>query len=277
MATQLSAAVEEHGWDGSWYLRAFFDDGTPLGSARGDECRIDSIAQSWAVISGSADPKRAQTAMESVYQHLVRYDDRLILLLAPPFGVGPLDPGYIKGYLPGIRENGAQYSHAATWVVLAMAKLGQGKRGLELFQLLNPIHHAPDRSAVERYKVEPYVMAGDVFSQPPHTGRGGWTWYTGSAAWLYRVGIESLLGLKRSGDRLKLNPCIPSEWTSFSITYRFQSAVYHITTENPDGVESGVVTTLLDDQPVQDATVPLLDDGRRHEVRVVMGKSSREG
>ena len=215
--------------------------------------------------------------MESVYQHLVGYEDRLILLLAPPFDTGPLDPGYIKGYLPGIRENGAQYTHAATWVVLASAMLGQGKRAFQLFQLLNPIHHASDRSAMERYKVEPYVMAGDVFSQPPHIGRGGWTWYTGSAAWLYRVGLEFLLGLKRSGDRLKLNPCIPPDWMGFSITYRFRSAVYRINIENRDSVERGVVATLLDDQPVQDATVPLHDDGRHHEVRVVMGKSSEAG
>jgi cyclic beta-1,2-glucan synthetase len=276
-ATQLSSAIEEHGWDGSWYLRALFDDGTPLGSARSNECQIDSLAQSWAVISGSADPKRSRTAMESVDQHLVRCEDRLILLLSPPFSTGPLDPGYIKGYLPGIRENGAQYTHAASWVVLATAMLGKGKQAFELFRLLNPIHHATDRSAVERYKVEPYVVAGDIFSQPPHTGRGGWTWYTGSAAWLYRVGLQSLLGLERLGDHLKLNPCIPPEWTSFSMTYRYQSAVYHITIENRDGVERGIVATLVDDQPVENATVPLCDDGRSHEVRVIMGHSSRAG
>jgi cyclic beta-1,2-glucan synthetase len=272
-ADKLSAAVEEHGWDGSWYLRAFFDDGTPLGSSKSRECQIDSIAQSWGVISGAADPERGRRAMESVHERLSRRDDGLILLLAPPFDEGPVAPGYIKGYLPGVRENGAQYTHAAAWVVLATALLGDGQRAFELFQTLNPIQHARDRKGVHRYKVEPYVVAGDVFSQPPHIGRGGWSWYTGSAAWLYRVGLESILGLRRSGDRLTLDPCIPPEWKGFVITYRFRSATYRIEVENPHGRVRGIATVCLDGQRCEDATIFLADDGRNHVVRVFMGDS----
>ena len=201
-AESLRVAVEQHAWDGGWYLRAFFDDGTPLGSARNDECQIDSIAQSWAVISGAADPDRARRALEAVDERLVRREDGLILLFDPPFDAGPLDPGYIKGYLPGIRENGGQYTHAATWVVLAFARLGRGRTAFELFNLLNPIRHADSPEAVDRYKVEPYVVAADVYGRAPHVGRGGWTWYTGSASWLYRVALEAILGFRRAGDRL---------------------------------------------------------------------------
>ena len=272
-ADQLSAAVEEYGWDGAWYLRAFFDDGTPLGSAENRECQIDSIAQSWAVISGAADPRRARKAMESVLDLLIRREEGLILLLTPPFDDGPVDPGYIKGYLPGVRENGAQYTHAATWVVQAAALLGEGRRAFELFQILNPIEHARDQSAVQLYKLEPYVVAGDVFSQPPLAGRGGWSWYTGSAAWLYRTGLESILGLRRSGDRLTLDPCIPPEWKGFEITYQYRSATYRIAVENPQGQERGVVTICLDGRPSEDATISLIDDGQNHDVRVFMGNS----
>ena len=232
-AAAIAGAVEGSAWDGAWYLRAFFDDGTPLGSARNSECQIDSIAQSWGVLSAAADPERSRRAMKSVQERLVRPDDQLILLLTPPFNDGPMDPGYIKGYVPGIRENGAQYTHAATWVVQAVARLGQGRLAFELFQLLNPIHHGRNEQEVARYKVEPYVVAGDVFSQPPHVGRGGWTWYTGSAGWLYRTGIESLLGFRRSGGILTFDPCIPPQWTGFSLTYRFQSTRYQIVDRKP--------------------------------------------
>lgn len=270
-AEALHNAVEQHAWDGGWYRRAYFDDGTPLGSAQNDECQIDSIAQTWAVISRAGDPERVQKAMAAVYDRLVKAKDRLILLFTPPFDHGTLEPGYIKGYVPGIRENGGQYTHAATWVVQATALLGQGRHAMELFDLLNPIRHADNPSAVALYKVEPYVIAADVYGQPPHAGRGGWTWYTGSASWFYRVGLETILGFQLRGDHFAIEPCIPADWKQFSMTYRHGSATYRIAVENPDGVERGVKSVLLDSTPRENRTVPLADDGREHEVRIVMG------
>jgi cyclic beta-1,2-glucan synthetase len=270
-AERLRAAVEQEAWDGRWYRRAYFDDGTPLGSEQNDECKIDSIAQSWAVIAGVAEPGRASQAMAAVEEHLVREADRLILLFTPPFDQGPLQPGYIKGYLPGIRENGGQYTHAATWVVQATALLGQGKRAVELFDLLNPIHHAATPEDVARYRVEPYVAAADVYSQKPHTGRGGWTWYTGSASWLYRVALESILGFHLEGNTLRLEPCIAGEWPGFEITYRHRSATYHIVVENPGGVERGVQSITLDGQTLAKREIEMADDGGAHQVRVVLG------
>jgi cyclic beta-1,2-glucan synthetase len=271
LAERLRAALEEHAWDGGWYRRAYFDDGTPLGSAQNDECRIDSIVQSWAVISGRADPERARTAMAAVEEHLVRDADRLILLFTPPFDRGKLQPGYIKGYLPGIRENGGQYTHAAAWVVKATALLGHGRRAVELFDLLSPIQSARTPEQLARYRVEPYVVVADVYSQPPHVGRGGWTWYTGSASWLYRVGLESILGFRREGDVLRVDPCVPPSWPGFEITYRHGSATYHITVENPAGVERGVRGVTVDGQTPANGAVPLNDDGQVHEVKVVLG------
>ncbi|HVB56534.1 MAG TPA: glucoamylase family protein [Candidatus Acidoferrales bacterium] len=270
--TALKAALEREAWDGDWYLRAYFDDGTPLGSAKNQECRIDSIAQSWAVISGAADPGRAARAMAAVDQHLVRRRDGVVLLLAPPFDRAPVDPGYIKGYVPGIRENGGQYTHAAAWCVLAFAKMGDGDRAGELFRILNPINHARSRADVQRYKVEPYVVAGDVYSELPHTGRGGWTWYTGSAGWLYRVGIESILGFRFQGMTLSIDPCIPRDWPNFSITFRYHSAIYKIRVENPSHVVRGVALTEVDGKLVAGcASIPLADDGREHKILVVLG------
>ena len=213
----LAASLDAEAWDGEWYKRAFFDDGTPLGSAKNDECQIDSIPQSWAVISGAGDEQRARQAMESVEQRLVRRDDRLMLLFSPPFDRTPLDPGYIKGYLPGIRENGGQYTHAAAWSVVAFAMLGEGDKAVELFNLLSPIHHASRRANLHRYKVEPYAVAADVYSRPPHVGRGGWTWYTGAAGWLYRAGLEWILGFRKQGSALRIDPCIPRDWKRFEI------------------------------------------------------------
>ncbi|MGE5755186.1 MAG: GH36-type glycosyl hydrolase domain-containing protein, partial [Planctomycetaceae bacterium] len=271
-AEALRSAVEKDAWDGDWYRRAYFDDGTPLGSAEDDECRIDSIAQSWAVISGAADHDRARKAMRAVEEKLVRSDDGLILLFTPPFDRGVLEPGYIKGYVPGIRENGGQYTHAATWVVLAEALLGRGRRAIELFDLLNPIRHAADAEGVARYKVEPYVVAADVYGRPPHTGRGGWTWYTGAAAWLYRVALESILGFQLRGDRLVIDPCIPGDWPGFEVVFRHRTATYRIAVENPAGVERGVRGVMLDGEPCAAGAVALADDGREHAVRVVMGE-----
>ena len=270
-AEALRGALEEHAWDGGWYRRAYFDDGTPLGSAQNDECQIDSIAQSWAVISGAGDQERARLAMAAVEDRLVRDPEQMILLFAPPFDRGSLEPGYIKGYVPGIRENGGQYTHAATWVVLATALEGRGKRALELFALLNPVRHALTPEAVARYKVEPYVVAADVYGAPPHTGRGGWTWYTGSASWLYRVGLEAILGFRRRGDRLRIEPCVAPDWPRYQITYRHGSATYHVVVENAAGTGRGVRAITVDAQAVSGGEIRLVDDGETHTVRVELG------
>jgi cyclic beta-1,2-glucan synthetase len=272
-AAALRASLEREGWDGDWYRRGYFDDGTPLGSSASEECRIDSIAQSWAVISGAAEPARALRAMAAVDRHLIRADDGLALLFTPPFEHTSLDPGYIKGYPPGIRENGGQYTHAAAWSVIAFAALGQGDQAAGLFSLLNPINHAGTRANVQRYKVEPYVVAADVYSVAPHLGRGGWTWYTGSAGWLYRAGIEAILGLRLQGAFLLLDPCIPKAWPRFEIVFKYRSARYEITVENPRGVSRGVSYAALDGNPLPEGAtrVPLADDGQTHPVRVLLG------
>ena len=235
---------------------------------------IDSIAQSWAVLSGAGDPVRARQAMKAVDRASRPAPDRLILLFTPPFDDGSLDPGYIKGYLPGVRENGGQYTHAATWVVQAVALLGQGRLAFEMLQMIEPHPATPrNRQGVERYRVEPYVLAGDVYSRTPHVGRGGWTWYTGSASWFYRAILESILGFQHRGDRLFFQPCIPPEWSHFEITYRFRSTNYTITVENPEGAESGSVTVWLDKALQAGNSIPLADDGSAHEVRVVLGQT----
>src|SRR6185436_5115146 len=233
-AGRLSVALDR-AWDGDWYRRGTFDDGTPLGSAQNDECKIDSISQSWAVLSGVAPVARAERAMYAVRAHLVQRGKRVILLLTPPFDSSAQDPGYIKGYSPGIRENGGQYTHAALWVVMAVARLGSGDEAVELFHLLNPINHARTAVGTATYKVEPYVVAADVYAHPAHAGRGGWTWYTGSAAWMARAGLESILGVTRRGATLALNPCIPSSWPGFTVTLRHGKSRYEIAVENPLG------------------------------------------
>jgi cyclic beta-1,2-glucan synthetase len=268
----LKAALEREAWDGKWYRRAFFDDGTPLGSATNPECRIDSIAQSWGVMSGAAEPSRVARAMAAVDQHLVRRPEGLILLLTPPFDRTQHDPGYIKGYVPGIRENGGQYAHAATWTVIAFAELGDGDKAYELFRMLNPIAHTSSRASVQRYKVEPYVVAGDVYAEPPHVGRGGWTWYTGSAGWLYRAGLEWILGFRVRGMMLSIDPCIPRNWSSYSINFRYHSATYQIKVENPSGVSRGVASISIDGKLIVGrANIPLADDGAVHQVLIVLG------
>jgi cyclic beta-1,2-glucan synthetase len=270
-ATALQASLEREAWDGDWYRRGWFDDGTPLGSATSEECRIDSIAQSWAVISGAADPERGARAMAAVERELIRSNDGLALLFAPPFDETPLDPGYIKAYPPGIRENGGQYTHAALWSVMAFAALGEGDKAAGLFSLLNPINHARTRADVHRYKVEPYVVAADVYATPPHVGRGGWTWYTGSAGWMQRAGIESILGLRMQGTFLHLDPCIPKFWRTFEMTVRYRSTRYEILVENPNGVAHGVLSARFDGKEGQPLCFPLLDDGTIHHVHVKLG------
>jgi cyclic beta-1,2-glucan synthetase len=263
------AAVEAHAWDGAWYRRAYFDDGSPLGSAQDDECRIDSIAQSWSVISAAGDPARQEQAMRSLEEHLVRDDARLIVLLQPPFDKTPRDPGYIKGYLPGVRENGAQYTHAALWTVLATALRGDGDRAFELYQMLNPLTHARTPDEVETYKVEPYVVAADVYTASGHLGRGGWTWYTGSASWMYRVALEAILGFTKHGETLTIDPCVPRHWQEFTIEYRYGRSLYVITVRTGGQSTSDAAEVSVDGQPLDPPVVPLVDDGARHEVLVL--------
>ena len=297
-----AAAVERHGWDGHWYRRAYFDDGTPLGSNLSQECKIDSIAQSWGVISGAAPAGRAEQAMRAVEQYLIRRGDGLVLLFTPPFDNWEVDPGYIKGYLPGVRENGGQYTHAALWSVIAFAELGDGDKAAELFSILNPINQTSTRAGIYRYKVEPYAAVADVYAEPPHLGRGGWTWYTGSAGWMYRAGIEWILGFRLRGERLHLNPCIPRDWPGFRISFTYHSSRYDIDVENPLGVMRGIQRVEVDGRevppsrraalvnprtlgaaatqpedeevmldPGSGARIRLVDDGRPHEIRVTLG------
>ncbi|MFI5317720.1 MAG: GH36-type glycosyl hydrolase domain-containing protein, partial [Myxococcota bacterium] len=272
-AVALRSALETAGWDGDWYRRGYYDDGTPLGSAASAECRIDSIAQSWSVISGAGDPAHAARAMAEVEAQLIRRGDQLALLFAPPFDVTPLDPGYIKGYPPGIRENGGQYTHAAVWSLIAFAMQGDGDTAAELFSLLNPINHAATRADVRRYKVEPYAVAADVYSVAPHVGRGGWTWYTGAAGWMYRAGLEWILGFRVRGASLELDPCVPESWPGFELSFRFRSSLYEISVSNPRRVSRGVSHVELDGRTLSGASarVPLEDDGATHQVRVVLG------
>ncbi|MCA1554176.1 MAG: glycosyl transferase, partial [Chloroflexi bacterium] len=270
-ADELKRALHEHAWDGAWYRRAFFDDGTPLGSAQNEECKIDSIVQSWAIISGAGDEQRNRVAMQSLDESLIDEQTQVVRLLAPPFDQGALDPGYIKGYLPGIRENGAQYTHAATWVILAYALMGKGERAAQLWHMLNPINHASTPDEAARYQVEPYVLAADVYTHPQHVGRGGWTWYTGSASWFYRIGLEHLLGVRRQGDALRVEPCIPRAWREYRVSYRFGASTYEITVQNPEGVNRGVADVEVDGAQVE--AITLRNDGAVHRVRVVLGEA----
>jgi cellobiose phosphorylase len=269
------------GWDGRWYRRGYYDDGTPLGSHTSEECRIDAIAQSWSVMAGAADPDHAIQAMAAVEKYLVRHDEKIALLFTPPFDHTPLNPGYIKGYPPGIRENGGQYTHGATWSIFAHALLGQGDRAGELFDILNPIAHGSTAETAARYRVEPYVACADVYSVAPHVGHGGWTWYTGSAGWLYRAGLEAILGFQLRGNHLLLSPCIPKSWPHYAIAYRHRgksgaATLYEITIENPARVHRGILLVEVDGNAQSDSTkhvarIALIDDGRTRRVRVVLG------
>ena len=269
-ADALGQALATHAWDGAWYRRAWYDDGTPLGSGQNQECQIDAIAQAWAVLSGAGEPHRVQQAMRSVLERLVNRDERLMLLLTPPFDQTRHDPGYIKGYLPGIRENGGQYTHAALWIIWAFAHLGEGDLAADLFRLINPIWRSETATLADRYKVEPYVISADVYGVAPHTGRGGWTWYTGSAGWMYRLGIEALLGVQRQGTTLRLTPCLPRAWTQVSLTYRYGATTYHICIDNPHGMLQGVKRITLDGTALPDDIIPLQDDSGHHQVMVYL-------
>jgi cyclic beta-1,2-glucan synthetase len=269
------ARLLEQAWDGEWYRRGYYDDGTPLGSAENDECRIDSIAQSWAVLSGAVPVRFAERALDAVRTHLIRRGPRLLLLLTPPFDGGAQDPGYIRGYPPGIRENGGQYTHAALWVVMAMTRLGNGDEASELFHMLNPINHTRTAADVERYGVEPYVIAGDVYAHPAHAGRGGWTWYTGSAGWMYRAGLESILGLRRQASTFQMDPCIPSSWSEYAIAWRYGRTRYEIVVSNPAHRCRGIAEARLDGALVDPRAIPLIDDGVTHRVQLLMGDTKR--
>ena len=267
-AQQLQKNIEQHAWDGQWYRRAYFDNGEPLGSRTNPECQIDSLPQSWSVISGAGDPQRSRQAMNAVDEHLIRRDAKLIQLFDPPFDKSPLNPGYIKGYIPGVRENGGQYTQGAIWTAMAFALLGENERAWELFHLLNPIHHSATSEQIATYKVEPYIIAADVYAVAPHTGRGGWTWYTGSAGWTYRLLVETLLGVKLEGDQLRLLPRLPKAWTTYKIHYRYRQTVYHITiTRRADG-SVGANELSLDGKTLTGETVPLVDDRAEHFVEM---------
>ena len=261
----------ELAWDGNWYRRAYFDDGTPLGSAQNEECRIDSLTQSWAVLSRAAEPRRAERAMDAVRANLVRRDAQIVLLLTPPFDRMAHDPGYIKGYVPGVRENGGQYTHAAVWTVIALARLGLGDEAMELFHMLNPINHMRTPEALEQYRTEPYAVAADVYAHPMHVGRGGWTWYTGSAGWMYQAAIGALLGLRRDGETFSLAPSIPAHWPHYTLDWRVGDTSYHIAVDNPEHRCRGVRAATLDGAAIDPLAIPLLDDGRTHEVTIVLG------
>ena len=265
-ALQLQQNIEHHAWDGQWYRRAYFDNGEPLGSQSNPECQIDSLPQSWSVISGAGDRSRARHAMQSVDERLVRRDTGLIQLFDPPFDKSSLNPGYVKGYIPGVRENGGQYTHGAIWVVLAFALLGENERAWELFALLNPIHHGGTPAQIAIYKVEPYVVAADVYAVAPHLGRGGWTWYTGSAGWMYRLLIETLLGANLEGNHLRLAPRLPKAWPAFKIHYRYRQTLYHITISRLATGSAGADLLSLDGQEIPGNTLLLRDDHREHMV-----------
>jgi cyclic beta-1,2-glucan synthetase len=275
-ARQLQHNIEQHAWDGQWYRRAYFDDGEPLGSQSNPECQIDSLPQSWSVISGAGDPLRSRIAMQSVDQRLVRRESGLVQLFDPPFDKSPLNPGYIKGYIPGVRENGGQYTHGAVWAAMAFALMGDGERAWELLSLLNPVHHSLNHDQLLTYKVEPYVVAADVYAVAPHVGRGGWTWYTGSAGWMYRLLVETLLGIELEGEKLRLSPCLPASWTGYRIHYRFRQTLYHVTLRRvaADTPEAALFT--LDGKAIPGPVIPLTDDRQEHEAQIGIRDASPE-
>ncbi len=270
-AQQLRASLEQHGWDGEWYRRAYFDNGEPLGSRTNPECQIDSLPQSWAVISGAGDPQRARQAMTAVRKRLVRPEQGIVQLFDPPFDCSGLNPGYIKGYIPGVRENGGQYTHAAIWTAMAFALMGDTAEAWELFALLNPVHHGDSPQRMGIYKVEPYVVAADVYAVEPHLGRGGWTWYTGSAGWMYRLLVETLLGVNLAGTHLRLEPRLPAGWTGFKIHYRYRNTTYHINVTRKAGSPSDQNELRLDGQLLPGIELPLQDDKRDHVAELTVG------
>ena len=266
---ELKRALNTKGWDGRWYKRAYMDDGNILGSMENDECRIDSIAQSWSIISNAGDNDKKYISMESLENHLVDKENGIIKLLDPPFEKGKLEPGYIKAYLPGVRENGGQYTHSAVWVIIAESLLGFGDKALELYRMINPIEHSRTKDASNKYKVEPYVIAADVYGQGNLVGRGGWTWYTGSSSWYYKAGIEYILGLKIENGYMTIDPCIPKDWKEYQIQYKWKDSIYHINVKNPNGKNRGVTKVIFDDNEVKNKIK--LDDSRKiYHIEVIL-------
>ena len=268
--------MNDHGWDGEWYRRGYFDDGTPLGSRANNEARIDSLPQSWAVLSEAARPERAASALHAAERHLVLEADKLILLFDPPFDHSAQHPGYIMGYPPGVRENGGQYTHAALWLAQAFARLKQGTRAVELLEMINPVERTRSMEEVERYKGEPYVIAADIYRLEGQVGRCGWTWYTGSSGWTYRVWLEDVLGFKLQAERLAIDPAIPSHWTHYALRYRYRSTRYDIAVENPENVSQWRGVSRIRRSSIDSKWIPLVDDGGSHQVRVRLGRRPEE-
>jgi cyclic beta-1,2-glucan synthetase len=258
----LKQAIETNAWDGEWYLRAFFDNGEMMGSHTNEECKIDSIAQSWSILSGEGNTERSKIALESVNKNLINREEQIIKLFTPPFDKTKTDPGYIKGYVPGVRENGGQYTHAAIWTMMAYAQNNDAKMATELFSLINPINHSSSRTASQKYKVEPYVIAADIYGVSPHVGRGGWSWYTGSASWMYRAAIESILGFTIHQNNMIINPCIPKEWDQFQLTYQKEKASYFITVLNNQSEASIEV----DGKLIEGHEIKIMNDEKEHKV-----------
>jgi len=277
-AEKLRKNLNTTGWDGEWYLRAFYDDGTPLGSSQNNECRIDAISQAWSILSGVATKEKRAKVLKAIKEHLISEEDGIIKLLTPPFDRTEKNPGYIKGYIPGVRENGGQYTHGALWVVRAFAHSGMGNEAMKYFSMINPVNHALNHEAAERYGVEPYVVTADVYGESPLTGQGGWSWYTGSAGWMYRVAVESILGYRPGKECAELKPAIPSDWKEFEIMLRLDDGqtTYQTIIQNPDGLQTGTLKGELDGKPItpskESARIPLRKDGRHHEVKLILKK-----
>ena len=267
---ELKNSINKNAWDGRWFKRAFTDEGNVLGTIENDECKIDSISQSWSVISNAADNDKKYISMDSLEKHLVDRENGIIKLLDPPFNNGKLKPGYIKAYLPGVRENGGQYTHAAIWAIIALVDLGFGDKATEYFRMINPIEHSRTKEEARKYKVEPYVIAGDVYGAENLAGRGGWTWYTGSSSWFYKAGIEYILGLKIDRGYLRVEPCIPQDWKEYSIKYRYKSSIYNIKVKNINSKQTGINKFILNGNEVEEKKVKLLDDGSINNIEIIM-------
>ncbi len=266
----LKKALNTKAWDGRWYRRAYMDNGEPIGSIENEECRIDSISQSWSVISNAGDNDKKYIAMQSLENFLVDKDNGLIKLLDPPFEKTKIEPGYIKAYLPGVRENGGQYTHAAIWAILAFVKLGFGDKAVEYYTMINPIEHSKTKDSAKKYKVEPYVIPADIYEAKGLEGRGGWTWYTGSASWFSKVGLENILGLNIENGILKLNPCIPKDWKEYSIRYKYGKSIYNIKVKNTAGKNVGIKEMILNGEKIENLQIKLIDDGNINEIDVIM-------
>ena len=268
----MAEVIDESAWDGAWYRRAYFDDGTPLGSKENSEGTIDSISQSWSVISGAGNEEKIQASLKSLEKHIIKTKEKMVLLLTPPFDKAPLDPGYIKGYPPGVRENGGQYTHGSLWVPLAFAMKGEGDKAMDLIKMMHPIAHTSTKEEMLHFKVEPYVLAADIYSLPGQVGRGGWTWYTGSSGWMYSILLEEIFGFKLRGDKLLIQPVLPKQWDRISLHYQYHSARYDLIVENDPKLQKGNISIELDGNIQASEEIQLYDDGKVHQVLVRIKK-----